>query len=59
LQCAGGSWLTTVRQNSNVTVEIFDVFHQTLFIVGTHADTSPMMQMINNAAGELLFFTRH
>ena len=38
LQRAGGSWLTTVRQNSNVIVEIFDVFHQTLFIVDTHAD---------------------
>jgi hypothetical protein len=41
LQCAGGSWLTTVRQNSNVIVEIFEVFHQTLFFVGTHCRHHP------------------
>jgi hypothetical protein len=40
LQSAGGSWLTTVRQNSSVNVAIFNVFYQILFTAGTHADIS-------------------
>jgi hypothetical protein len=36
----GGSWSATARQTSNVLLAIFEVFHPTSHIVGTHAGIS-------------------